>query len=228
MQFSLRAAIVIAVFCAASLAGSGTPGFAIELDRTLVITAPASTDSPGISNVLAPASVPSAPIVPTATPPSDPVIADDPQNIDRGLPVERRSYATLAAAVAAQEPPMTVDSDLACLAGTIFFESKGESLQGQLAVANVVINRTKSGRFPRSICSVVKQPGQFSFVRGGRMPSIGNGNAQYRTALAVAQVAMAERWESPVANALFFHARHVSPGWRLTRVAAIGGHVFYR
>jgi spore germination cell wall hydrolase CwlJ-like protein len=39
---------------------------------------------------------------------------------------------------------------------------------------------------------------------------------------------MEQRWESPVADALFFHARHVSPGWRLTRVAAIGGHIFYR
>ena len=83
-----------------------------------------------------------------------------------------------------------MNSELECLAGAVYFESKGEPLSGQLAVANVIINRTKSGRFPTSICSVVKQPGQFSFVRGGRIPAVG-ANAQYRTATAIAKVALA-------------------------------------
>lgn len=148
--------------------------------------------------------------------------------ITRGLPNERRGYASLAAAVAAQAVPGSVDADLTCLAGAIYFESKGEPLDGQLAVANVVINRMKSGRFPRSICAVVTQPGQFSFVRGGRMPGVSVSNPAYRTALAVAQVAMERHWESPVASALFFHARHVAPGWRLTRVGTVGSHIFYR
>ena len=167
-------------------------------------------------------------IGPFSTPNAGPVIADDPRSVDRNLPLERRSYATLAAAVAAQDPPVSADRDLACLAGAIYFESKGEPLDGQLAVANVVINRMQSGRFPRSICAVVTQPGQFSFVRAGRVPSISPKNSGYRTAMAVAQVAMDGHWESPIAKAMFFHARRVSPGWRLTRVAAIGGHVFYR
>jgi spore germination cell wall hydrolase CwlJ-like protein len=207
-----------------TLAGSGTPGFAIEPDKTLVITAPSPIDNPSSSNVLEPALDPSIAVPPTSTP----VKADDLQPNEPGNPADRVSAASLAAAVAAQDIPPAVDSDLACLAGTIYFEAKGEPLAGQLAVANVVINRMNSGRFPRSICSVVTQRGQFSFIRGGRVPSIAPTNASYRTAIAVARVAMEQRWESPVADALFFHARHVSPGWRLTRVAAIGGHIFYR
>lgn len=235
MSLSVRAAIVIAAFCAASLAGSGTPGLAIELDRSLVITAPAADASGPLSsipNVLAHPSAPAAPSSSTTSSAIDanqaPVIADDPAAIMRGAPAERRGYASLAAAVAAQAVPGSIDADLNCLAGAIYFESKGEPLDGQLAVAHVIINRMKSGRFPRSICAVITQPGQFSFVRGGRMPGVSTANPAYRTALAVAQVAMDHHWESPVASALFFHARHVAPGWRLTRVGTVGSHVFYR
>lgn len=235
MSFSVRAAIVIAAFCAASLAGSGTPGLAIELDRSLVITTPAANERGTLSsvpNALAPSLVPVAPSTPTTSSAIDanqtPVIADDPAATMRGAPSERQGYASLAAAVAAQAVPGSVDADLNCLAGAIYFESKGEPLDGQLAVANVIINRMKSGRFPRSICAVVTQPGQFSFVRAGRMPGVSTANPAYRTALAVAQVAMERHWESPVASALFFHARHVAPGWRLTRVGTVGSHVFYR
>ncbi len=59
------------------------------------------------------------------------------------------------------------------------------------------------------------------------MPVIAN-NAAYRTAVAVARVAMADAWDSPAPNAMYFHARRVSPGWRMTKIAAIGNHVFYR
>ena len=92
----------------------------------------------------------------------------------------------------------------------------------------MIINRTKSGRFPASICSVVTQPGQFSFVRSGRMPHIDSNRKSYRTALAVAQVALANAWDDPAPDALYFHAKRVRPGWGKTKVAAIGHHVFYR
>jgi len=137
------------------------------------------------------------------------------------------AYASLAAAVAAQDAPGAMDSELECLAGAVYFESKGEPLSGQLAVANVVINRTKSGRFPGSICSVVTQPSQFSFVRGGRIPAV-RSNAQYRTATAIAKIAMADSWDNPAPKALYFHARYVSPGWNRARVTTIGNHIFFR
>ena len=92
----------------------------------------------------------------------------------------------------------------------------------------MIINRTKSGRFPSSICGVVTQPGQFSFVRGGEIPHIDLSRKGYRTALAVAQIAMAQTWDNPAPQALFFHAKRVSPGWGLAKVASIGHHVFFR
>ncbi len=140
---------------------------------------------------------------------------------------EDDDFATLSAAVAAQDAPAEFDRELNCLAVGVYYESKGEPLAGQLAVAEVILNRTTSGRFPRSVCSVITQRGQFSFVRGGQLPTP-PANAQWRKALAVAQVAQKDLWDSPVSNALFFHARYVSPGWKRARVGTVGNHIFYR
>jgi spore germination cell wall hydrolase CwlJ-like protein len=123
----------------------------------------------------------------------------------------------------------TESAEHECLASAVYFEAKGEPLQGQLSVAEVVLNRTRSGRFPTSICGVVKQRGQFSFVRGGRLPAVRRDSAAWRKAVAVAHIAREDLAEGSAPNALFFHARRVSPGWsRATRVAAVGNHVFYR
>lgn len=121
-----------------------------------------------------------------------------------------------------------LDAEMRCLAGAVYFESKGESLAGQLAVARVVLARTKSGRFPSSICGVVYQPSQFSFVRGGKMPRIDTGSTHWKNAVAISKIAVDGSWKSPVEGALFFHARYVSPGWRLKRMGSIDNHVFYR
>lgn len=160
------------------------------------------------------------------------------QPVVQALPAERVdapaedpapvSANTLASLVASQPRPAELPRELHCLAGAIYFESKSESLTGQLAVGRVVIARSKSGRFPNSYCGVVFQPSQFSFVRGGSMPGIDRRSRQWRNAVAVAQIAHAGTWRSPVEGALYFHAARVSPGWRLTRVARIDNHVFYR
>ena len=118
--------------------------------------------------------------------------------------------------------------ELECLAGAIYFESKSESLSGQLAVGQVVANRSKSGRFPSSYCGVVFQRSQFSFVRGRALPPIPRSSLQWKTAVAIAQIVDQALHVSTVPKALFFHARRVSPGWRLTRVGTVGNHVFYR
>ncbi len=136
-------------------------------------------------------------------------------------------FSTLDAAVAAQSATID-DEELNCLAIGVYYESKGEPLAGQLAVADVILNRTTSGRFPKSVCSVVKQPGQFSFVKGGKLPEIDNSRRAWKTAVAVARVATKNLWESPVEGALFFHARHVNPNWGKARVASVGNHIFYR
>ncbi|HEX8449583.1 MAG TPA: cell wall hydrolase, partial [Allosphingosinicella sp.] len=122
----------------------------------------------------------------------------------------------------------TADAQHECLAGAVYFEAKGEPLHGQLSVAEVILNRARSGRFPASACGVVKQRGQFSFVRGGRFPAIARTSLAWKRAVAIAHIAVRDLAESPAQKALFFHAKRVSPRWRLTRVAAVGNHIFYR
>ncbi len=117
-----------------------------------------------------------------------------------------------------------------CLAGAVYFESRGEPLSGQLAVAQVVINRAEDRRWPASYCGVVYQRAQFSFVRGGRMPQIRSSSAAWTRAKAVAKIAHEGLWESEASDAVYFHANYVRPSWsrRKTRLAQIDTHVFYR
>lgn len=217
MTFFTRAAAIAAMtFGITGLIGASTPGFAFELDKTVNV--------PSALSVPQPTPTPAVAATPAPVDTAQPAIQADGKD---QAPTPTLEYASLSEAVAAQDTDKLDGDDLACMAGAVYFEAKGEPLSGQLAVADVIINRTKSGRFPTSICSVVKQPGQFSFVRHGRIPSIAN-SAAYRTAVAVARVALADAWDSPAADAMYFHARRVSPAWRMQKVASIGNHVFYR
>ena len=181
-----------------------------------------------------------APFVPPVV--SEPLPAEPAMESDAGvgistdadleqLPVinfpKRMPASSLAALVSTHATGSVGDREIDCLARAVYFESKGEPLDGQLAVAEVIMNRAKSGRFAGTLCGVVKQPSQFSFVRGGGFPPIVN-QAMWRQAVGVAQVAMNGLWESPASNALYFHAKRVSPNWGKKRVAAVGNHIFYR
>ena len=117
-----------------------------------------------------------------------------------------------------------------CLAGAIYFESRGEPLYGQLAVAEVVINRSEDKRWPASYCGVVYQRAQFSFVRGGQMPRIRTSSEAWNRAKAVAKIAHEDLWRSEAADAVYFHADYVRPRWSRakTRVTKIDTHIFYR
>lgn len=144
---------------------------------------------------------------------------------EEAAPVDAVSLAEL---VDAQPQPGDLGKQLFCLAGAIYFEARGETLDGQLAVGRVIIERAKSERFPNSYCDVVFQRSQFSFVRGNRMPTIRKSSKAWRRAVAMAQIAHEGSWDSPVEGALFFHAARISPGWRLTRLARVDNHIFYR
>ena len=211
MTILQRAATIAAMtFSLAGLLGNSAPGQATGLDRSTVnLTALANLNALSPQNVpqIAPAAATVAAVEPVA-------------------PAEEEEFDTLAQAVAAQDSA-AADEALQCLAGAVYFESKGEPLTGQRAVAEVIINRAKSGRFPTNGCGVVKQRGQFSFVRGGQIPNI-NAGAAYRTAIAVAKVALASAWNSPAEKALYFNTPDRRPSVRAIKVASIGNHVFYR
>lgn len=191
------------------------------------LATPAPAPQPGFRDPLAPtatnevaAPAATAKVASSATPstPADlpePVVA-----LPKGL-----SLASLVGKLRATSVPTR---ELECLAGAIYFESKSEPLAGQLAVGEVIANRTTSGKFPRKYCGVVFQSGQFSFVRGGAMPRINRAHVQWKNAVAIAKIVDDKLHARVMPKALFFHATHVSPGWRRARVATLGRHVFYR
>lgn len=188
----------------------GAPSSAWELTGT-----PLSSEISGQPGIGAPPPAASGP----------PVAAAEPAPVAEIAKPARRSLAEL---VADHSATQTADAQQECLAGAVYFEAKGEPLSGQLTVAEVILNRVRSGRFPASACGVVKQRGQFSFIRGGRFPAIARASLAWKRAVAIAHIAREELADGGAPRALFFHARRVSPRWKLIRVAAVGNHIFYR
>ena len=124
----------------------------------------------------------------------------------------------------AVDSAVPTDAEMDCLATAVWFESRGETLEGQLAVAQAVVNRAKSGRWGKGVCGVINAPRQFNFIAA----KVQRSTATFTTALAVARIAATGLWHDMAAGAHSFHAARLNPGWHLTRVAKIGNHVFYR
>jgi spore germination cell wall hydrolase CwlJ-like protein len=118
-------------------------------------------------------------------------------------------------------------ADIECLAENVYYESRGEPLAGQYAVAEVTMNRVASRDFPNSVCAVVHQRGAFSWTYANDLaPPHGY---EWRRAKSVAGTVY-DNGEAPlVKGALYYHATRISPDWAPTRsqVALIGRHLFY-
>jgi len=152
---------------------------------------------------------------------------------DRVLIEPDRKEAEQHAAVRAQRRA----TDLECLAENIYFEARGEPLDGQYAVAEVTLNRTRSGHFPHTICAVVHEarwdPSRGRFVADFSWTELGalspQGGPDWKQAMAVASAVYDDLHEPLVPGALFYHATSVHPAWSRTRktVATIGNHIFY-
>lgn len=131
------------------------------------------------------------------------------------------------------QPAPTGDEQWECLRRAIYFESRGETLRGQFAVAEVILNRVDSGRYPRSVCGVVNQRGnggcQFSYTCDGRADSMHDPAAIDRAG----RIARAMLDGAPrilTMGATYFHTAAVRPDWsrRFAQTAVIGAHMFYR
>lgn len=225
-KLDIASAIAVALtlgFTLVSADGSGAVAQSRNPVSAAQTPAPQGTAIPaaaGTPDNLLPASFPE--LAPSRTESRDDVLPPPVREADEGL-----TLAELVSEQQAETDPAT-SRDLDCLAGAIYFEAKSETLEGQLAVGRVVVNRARSGRFPSSYCGVVYQPSQFSFIRGSAMPAANRSSAAWKQAVALAQIAHEGRWTSVAEGALFFHAARVSPGWRLKRIARIDNHVFYR
>ncbi|HEY0800098.1 MAG TPA: cell wall hydrolase [Steroidobacteraceae bacterium] len=128
--------------------------------------------------------------------------------------------------------------DLQCLAENIYFEARGEPLDGQRAVAEVTLNRTRSPFFPHTICAVVHEtqwdPLRRRFIAHFSWTGLGalsepTGQA-WKQSMSVASAAYDDTYMPVVPDALFYHAISIRPDWARTKtaVATIGNHVFYR
>ncbi len=119
-------------------------------------------------------------------------------------------------------------ADLDCMAEALYHEARGEGRQGQMAVAEVILNRVDSGAFPRTVCGVINQPSQFSYTIGGAKPI--RNKAAYLRAQDIAAEALAGAPRQLTGGATYFHTPAVSPSWsrRFQRTVQIGRHIFYR
>ncbi len=223
MKFSVRVATITAASLALLAAGKFPQMVA---DQVATPTAELSTDAP--STVEAGAKFQLAAYTPQSGPRLDASIPEDNSIIasDTAKP-EVRSLDELVEKIA-DLPSVELDDEMRCLATAVYFESKGEPLEGQLAVAQVILNRRDSNRFANSLCGVVYQRGQFSFTWDGR-PDTPSNSSMWKTVQAIAMIAAADDWREIVPDATHFHATRVRPGWhKLERVSSVGNHVFYR
>ena len=121
------------------------------------------------------------------------------------------------------------DAQDVCLAKAVYFEARGEPLEGQLAVAEVVLNRAASGRYPSTLCAVITQKAQFSFIRAGKFPKPNKKSEAWQNAVAIAHIAKAGLANELSPDVLWYHATYVAPTWgkRLNKETQIGLHIFY-
>ena len=134
-----------------------------------------------------------------------------------------------------QQPKATGDEDFKCLAEALYFEARGESVRGQFAVAEVILNRVDSGRFPDSLCGVIKQGTgkkyqcQFTYTCDGQKEVIREKKAYERVAK-VARAAIDGVTKELTEGATHYHTTAVRPSWSRVykETARIGVHIFYR
>jgi spore germination cell wall hydrolase CwlJ-like protein len=161
---------------------------------------------------------------------STPKQADTQTHIAKTDPTENRPrYADLIA-------PEKMNKELRCLAEAIYFESRSEPATGQAAVAQVILNRVRSGLYPQSVCGVVYQNRhrhlacQFTFACEGKALRITDAEAWKQAVDIAKNVTEGTTYLSEVGGSTHYHADYVKPRWsrKLKRMDVIGRHIFYK
>ena len=125
--------------------------------------------------------------------------------------------------------PASAD-ELYCLAQNIYFEARSESLAGKYAVADVVLNRVASPKYPSTICSVIKARLQFSWYWDGKSDLPRTASPAWIDSVNVARsILLEEKFLGITEGATHYHANYVYPSWasKLRKVGRIGNHIFY-
>lgn len=132
-------------------------------------------------------------------------------------------------------PKASGGAEWACLTEALYFEARGESVPGIFAVAEVIVNRKKSSRFPNSVCTVISQGAhrrnacQFSYKCDGRA-EVYHEQKAYELVGKIAKIVLEGRGNGLTKGATFYHATSVRPSWsrKFSRTAQFGRHYFYR
>ena len=128
-----------------------------------------------------------------------------------------------------------MNRELKCLSEALYFEARGEQIEGQIAVADVIINRKNSNRFPSTICGVVsegshkKNACQFSYNCDGKLELIYD-KKTYSRIVKLSSMILNGAFSDVTNGATFFHASEVSPSWskKFQKTRKIGRHIFYK
>jgi spore germination cell wall hydrolase CwlJ-like protein len=228
MQFlSFRGAVTAAAMMFVSLCGAAPSAAWAEAPAATTVVA-AATPVTGVpaSTLSGAAWIAQG----TVTTPAAPQPAAAPAPVAMAIATGALHVDSLSQLVGDMPIQSDLSADLKCLAQAVYFEARGEPIEGQLAVAEVVINRARSGLYPDNYCDVVTQPAQFSFVRHGQIPAADETSAAWQRAEAIAEIAQQNLWQSKASDALYFHATYVRPSWAHQKVqlAQIDTHIFYR
>ena len=129
------------------------------------------------------------------------------------------------------------ERQLGCLAKNIYYEAGSEPFEGKVAIAQVPLNRTASGKFPGDICQTIYQKNifyekvvcQFSWACDRNTGVRPINSAAFNQSMDVAKKVLLEGFRLPgLKDAMYFHADNVSPGWNKQKIVQIGHHIFYR
>jgi spore germination cell wall hydrolase CwlJ-like protein len=117
-----------------------------------------------------------------------------------------------------------------CMAEALYYEARGEGVRGQEAVAEVILQRTHSNAHPNSVCGVVHEPHQFSYLYDGSTKHKRDPEAWDAARELAARILKGDVVTSMTRKAMYYHTVDVLPDWASTMVvtARIGDHVFYR
>ena len=207
----------------ARLPDGATPG--VPRAVSLASTTPAPVE-PEV--VAMPRMLPDGTMLVRANPGASPLVSNDQQGLSVGPFSARPDYTSLIA-------PDHMAREQKCLAEAIYFEARSEPVTGQAAVAQVVLNRVKSGLYPSSVCGVVYQNRhrylacQFSFACEGKSLRITESGPWQQAVQVAKDVTEGRTYLSGVGGSTHYHANYVKPGWsrRLQKMEKIGTHIFY-
>jgi spore germination cell wall hydrolase CwlJ-like protein len=136
----------------------------------------------------------------------------------------------LAALSAHNHQVQAEKAEVTCMAQALYYEARGEGQNGQEAVAEVILQRMKSGGHPDTICGVVREPRQFSFLTDGSMKRELDADAWQSAKELATRIVRGELVTSLTRRALFYHQVDIQPAWasEMVRTVKIGNHIFYR